>query len=248
MKKGLVQNLFLKKEKKMLEISEIWGGYGAADILKGASLKLNKGDLTIIIGPNGAGKSTLMKAVFGLVKIRKGEVSYLGKAITNLNADRLGPMGLAYVPQEENIFPSLTIEENLELGAYIEPKKIASGLENAYELFPDLLPIRKQKAGTLSGGQRQMVAMARALMIMPKLLLLDEPTAGLSPKYIEMIFEKIREINKKGTTILMVEQNARLALSFADFAYVLSNGKNRYTDTGPNLLANPEIGKMFLGG
>jgi branched-chain amino acid transport system ATP-binding protein len=232
----------------MLEVREVFGGYGAADILKGASLRVDAGDLTVIIGPNGAGKSTLMKAIFGLVRLRKGEVLFKGADIANAAPESLVPKGLAYVPQERNVFPSLTIEENLRLGAFTAPGKAAEGYEKVFAVFPDLRDRRAQKAGTLSGGQRQMVAIGRALMLKPELLMLDEPTAGLSPLYIESMFERIREINRAGTTVLMVEQNARLALRFASVGYVLANGANRFRDSGPALLANPEIAEMFLGG
>jgi branched-chain amino acid transport system ATP-binding protein len=227
---------------------DVYGGYGGVDVLNGVSLAVAPGEIVVIIGPNGAGKSTAMKAVFGLVHVRQGEVRFDGNDITRTPTDRIVRLGVCYVPQTDNVFPSLTVHENLELGAFVRDDDYSAQLERVYELFPPLRERRRQPAGTLSGGQRQMVAMGRALMLDPKLLLLDEPTAGLSPLFIDQIFEIVRRINGLGISVLMVEQNARRALQMADRGYVLVMGRNRHEDTGPNLLANREVAEMFLGG
>ncbi|MDX2103644.1 MAG: ABC transporter ATP-binding protein [Alphaproteobacteria bacterium] len=231
----------------LLTVSEVFGGYGGADILQGASLTVASDEIVVIIGPNGAGKSTLMKAVFGLVRLRQGSVSLDGTTITNLAPDRMAHHGLAYVPQERNVFVSLSVEENLEMGHFIRRGSPRAAIDRVYGLFPDLAAKRRQAAGSLSGGQRQMVAMGRALMLDPRLILLDEPTAGLSPKYMDVIFDKVREINRTGTAVLMVEQNAKQALKIAHRGYVLQTGRNRVDDTGAALLANPDVAQMFLG-
>ena len=232
----------------LLEAAAVVGGYGAADILHGVNLSVDAGEIVVIIGPNGAGKSTAVKAMFGLVKVRQGHVRFDGNEITNQRPDRIVRLGLCYVPQEKNVFPSLSVHENLEMGAFIRTDDIGPELARVYEIFPALNERRGARAGDLSGGQRQMVAIGRALMLKPKVLLLDEPTAGLSPRMIELIFDRIREINRLGIGVLMVEQNAKLALSFAHRGYVLAMGQNRFEDTGPNLLANREVAEMFLGG
>ncbi len=232
----------------LLHVASVFGGYGGADILNGTNMHVEAGQIVVIVGPNGAGKSTLMKAIFGLVRVREGKIALDGDNITNLNADRLVPLGLSYVPQERNVFPTLTVQENLEMGAYTRRDDYSQDLEKVFDIFPPLKERRKQVAGSMSGGQRQMVAMGRALMVNPRLLMLDEPTAGLSPKFIELIFERIIAINALGISILMVEQNAKKALSFAHRGYVLVLGSNRHDDTGPNLLANREVAEMFLGG
>jgi len=232
----------------LLTAEELYGGYGGGDILNGVSLRVDAGEVVVIVGPNGAGKSTAMKALFGLVNVRSGRVTFRDEEITRLSPDRIVGRGVCYVPQEANVFPSLTVLENLEMGAFIRRDDYSAQIERVFELFPPLKEKRSQAAGTLSGGQRQMVAIGRALMLDPKVLLLDEPTAGLSPKFIDLIFERIQEINATGVSILMVEQNARHALSLADRGYVLVLGANRYEDTGPNLLANREVAEMFLGG
>jgi len=224
------------------------GGYGGMDILKGVELAVDAGEIVVIVGPNGAGKSTAMKAIFGLVHLREGTVTFNGKDITNAQPDRLVSIGLGYVPQERNIFPNLTVHENLEMGAYIRRDDISKSLERVYALFPPLVEKRRQAAGELSGGQRQMVAFGRALMTDPKVLMLDEPTAGLSPLFMDEIFDRIIAVNETGVGILMVEQNARQALELADRGYVLATGENRYIDTGPNLLADREVVESFLGG
>jgi len=232
----------------LLEARDLHGGYGDADILHGVSLHMDAGEIAVIVGPNGAGKSTAMKALFGLMRVRRGTVRFQDNDITNLAADRIVARGMCYVPQEGNVFPSLTVHENLEMGAFIRRDGGARQFERVYDLFPPLHEKRRQAAGTLSGGQRQMVAIGRALMLDPRLLLLDEPTAGLSPRFIDLIFDCVRGINAEGVGILMVEQNAKQALALADRGYVLVLGRNRHEDTGPNLLADPDIAEMFLGG
>ncbi|MFS8888365.1 ABC transporter ATP-binding protein [Synechococcus sp. R55.1] len=232
----------------LLDIQDLYSGYRGVDILKGIHLKVNPGQMVVIIGPNGAGKSTVLKSLFGLATIRSGRVLFQGSDITHLPAEQLVRRGIGFVPQTNNVFPSLTVQENLEMGAFIRRDNPAAQLERVYELFPPLKEKRRQAAGSLSGGQRQMLAMGRALMVEPQLLLLDEPTAGLSPLYIEQTFALLQEINRLGISILMVEQNAKQALKMADWGYVLSTGENRFEDTGPNLLSNPEVLELFLGG
>lgn len=232
----------------MLDARGLVGGYGGADILNGVDIAVDGGEIVVIVGANGAGKSTAMKAIFGLVHVREGQILLEGSEITNLRPDELVPRGMAYVPQERNVFPSLTVHENLEMGAYTRRDNFKPVLDQVYELFPPLKEKRKQPAGELSGGQRQMVAFGRALMTEPKLLMLDEPTAGLSPRVMQEIFERVVDVNKTGVGILMVEQNARQALEIADRGYVLVTGQNRFTDTGANLLANREVAESFLGG
>ena len=234
--------------KPLLEICNVYSGYRGVDILQGVNLMVDKGEMAVIIGPNGAGKSTVLKSVFGLATVSQGQIRFGDRNITHLRNDRIVRLGICYVPQTENVFPSLTVQENLEMGAYVRTDDFSPQLEKVYMLFPPLKEKRKQAAGTLSGGQRQMVAMGRALMIEPKLLLLDEPTAGLSPLFVDQIFSIVQDINQLGVSILMVEQNAKQALSMADRGYVLSMGGNRFEDTGQNLLANRQIAEMFLGG
>jgi len=232
----------------LLSATGLVGGYGGADILHDVDIAVDADEVVVIVGPNGAGKSTAMKAVFGLVRVRKGTVIFAGQDITNAPPERLVRIGMAYVPQERNVFPNLSVQENLEMGAYIRRDDIAPAMERVYALFPPLREKRRQAAGELSGGQRQMVAVGRALMTEPKLLMLDEPTAGLSPLFMDEIFERIIAVNKAGVGILMVEQNARKALEIADRGYVLVTGSNRYADTGANLLADREVVESFLGG
>jgi branched-chain amino acid transport system ATP-binding protein len=233
---------------KLLTVDQLYGGYSGVDILKGFSLAVDPAEIVVILGPNGAGKSTLMKAVFGLVGVHKGTVHFDGQDITNLAPNMIVRRGMSYVPQENNVFPTLSVQENLEMGAYLRAGPIAEKLELVYHLFPRLKERRRQAAGSMSGGERQMVAIGRALMFDAKLLLLDEPTAGLSPLFTEQIFERITEINKMGISILLVEQNTRQALAIAHRAYVLTMGRNRHEDTAANMLANREIAEMFLGG
>ena len=232
----------------LLEIRNVYSGYRGVDILQGVNLVVDKGEIVVIIGPNGAGKSTVLKSVFGLATVSQGEICFGDRNITRLRNDRIVKLGICYVPQTENVFPSLTVQENLDMGAYVRTDDYSAQLDKVYTLFPPLKQKRQQAAGTLSGGQRQMVAMGRALMVDPKLLLLDEPTAGLSPLFIEQIFSIVQDINQLGVSILMVEQNAKQALSMAHRGYVLAMGANRFEDTGQNLLANQQIAEMFLGG
>lgn len=231
-----------------LSIKNLHAGYGQSEILHDLSIALNANEIVAIIGPNGAGKSTAMKSVLGLLTINAGAVELLGEEITNTPAADVVSLGISYVPQTQNVFVNLTVEENLEMGAWTRPHGIAQRLAEMYELFPDLAQKRRQAAGSLSGGQRQMVAMAKALMVDAKVLLLDEPTAGLSPKYRGEIFSTIQSIKSTGIPILIVEQNAKQALGVADRGYVLVDGANRYTGTGEELLADREIARMFLGG
>jgi len=232
----------------LLRAEGLVGGYGGNDILNGVDLSVAGHEIAVIVGPNGAGKSTAMKAIFGLLKLRLGRVRLDDDDITDEPPDRLVRRGMAYVPQERNVFPNLTVNENLEMGAFVRRDDIRAALDQVYALFPALREKRRQPAGELSGGQRQMVAIGRALMIEPRLLLLDEPTAGLSPRIIDEIFERVVAINKAGVGILMVEQNARQALAIAHTGYVLATGRNRFTDTGKALLANREVAESFLGG
>nr|WP_255769560.1 ABC transporter ATP-binding protein [Maritalea mediterranea] len=232
----------------MLEVKDVHGGYGGAPILNGVNMSINKEDVGVIVGPNGAGKSTTLKAIFGLLEVTDGSIQLEGQEIANMQADKLVPMGLGFVPQEFNVFTSMSVHENLEMGAYIRRDDFSDTLTSIYDMFPPLKEKRRQNAGELSGGQRQMVAMGRALMSQPKLLLLDEPSAGLSPRYMMEIFETVVNINKAGVGILMVEQNARQALEFASKGFVLANGKNRFTGTGQELLDDPEVARSFLGG
>lgn len=232
----------------LLELKDVVGGYGGAPILNGVNISIEQSDIGVIVGPNGAGKSTTLKAIFGLLKVTGGSVKFVGEEIANAMPDKLVPKGLSFVPQEKNVFTSLTVEENLEMGAFIRTDDFRPTIEWIYSMFPVLREKRRQPAGELSGGQRQMVAMGRALMSQPKLLMLDEPSAGLSPRYVLEIFEQIVRVNKEGVAILMVEQNARQALAFASRGFVLAGGKNRFTGTGPELIADPEVAKSFLGG
>lgn len=232
----------------ILAIRDLYSGYGEVDILKGLTLTVEAGEIVVIIGPNGAGKSTVLKSLFHLAQVHQGEIRWCDRAITHWQSDRLVREGICYVPQVNNVFPTLTVQENLEMGAFVRQDDYRPQLEQVYTLFPDLKAKRTQAAGTLSGGQRQMVAIGRSLMVSPKLLLLDEPTAGLSPLYVNQIFAIVCDINQQGISILMVEQNAKQALAIAHRGYILTMGTNRYEDTGRNLLNNPQIASMFLGG
>ncbi|MEM7059835.1 MAG: ABC transporter ATP-binding protein [Pseudomonadota bacterium] len=231
----------------VLALDKIDAGYGETSILHGVSMQVDPGEVVVIIGPNGAGKSTAMKAIFGMLNITAGQVTLAGQDITNMPPDRVVGEGVCYVPQVANIFPTLTVQENLEMGAYLRRDDIRPRMGEIFGMFPDLAEKRRQAAGSLSGGQRQMVAMGRALMLAPKVLMLDEPTAGLSPKYRGEIFETVKTINATGVPILMVEQNAKQALGIADRAYVLVDGENRIEGTGADLLADREVARMFLG-
>ena len=229
-------------------MADLKGGYGDADILHGVSLAVDAGEIVVIVGPNGAGKSTALKAVFGLVKVRGGSIVFANKDLTGRRPDQIVQAGISFVPQTENVFPSLSVEENLDMGAYLRDGDIKAQKDKVFALFPPLKEKRRQAAGTLSGGQRQMVAMGRALMLDPRLLLVDEPTAGLSPLFMDQIFAILRAINQTGVAILMVEQNAKQALAIADRGYVLATGQNRHHGTGRALLDDPAVAEMFLGG
>lgn len=227
----------------------ITGGYGnGPDILHECTISVNPGEIAVIVGPNGAGKSTGMKALFGMLNVRSGQVKLDGEDITKLSPQARVVKGMGFVPQTSNIFTSMTVEENLEMGAFIRTDDISETMEQVYELFPILRDKRDQAAGELSGGQRQQVAVGRALMTQPKVLMLDEPTAGVSPIVMDELFDRIIEVSRTGLPILMVEQNARQALEIADKGYVMVQGRNAYTGTGKELLADPEVRKSFLGG
>ncbi len=232
----------------LLSAEDIVAGYvPGVDILTGCELTLEQGELIGIIGPNGAGKSTLLKALFGLIPVRSGSVTLRGDDITSLKASKLVAMGVGFVPQNNNVFPSLTVEENLEMGMYLDPKRVDERFEWVFELFPRLFERRKQRAGSLSGGERQMVASGRALMADPSVLLLDEPSAGLSPLFQDEVFVRCKRIQAAGVSIIMVEQNARRCLQICDRAYVLDQGKNAYTGTGKQLLNDPKVIELYLG-
>ncbi|MFW6774665.1 ABC transporter ATP-binding protein [Nocardioides sp. CPCC 205120] len=232
----------------ILRADDLTGGYlPGVNILNGADLYCNKGELVGIIGPNGAGKSTLLKALFGLVNVRSGSVTLEGRDITNKRADQLVTAGIGFVPQTNNVFPSLTIEENLEMGCYQAPKKFTERFDFVTDIFPRLGERRKQRAGSLSGGERQMVAMGRALMMAPSVLLLDEPSAGLSPVLQDEVFVQTRNINRAGVSVIMVEQNARRCLQICDRGYVLDHGRNAYTGTGRSLANDPKVIQLYLG-
>lgn len=224
------------------------GGYGGADILQGCTIAVEQGEIAVIVGPNGAGKSTAMKAIFGMLNLREGSVRMNGEDITRLSPQDRVNKGMGFVPQTHNVFTSMSVEENLEMGAFIRRDDFSDTMEQVYELFPILKEKRKQPAGQLSGGQRQQVAVGRALMTQPKVLMLDEPTAGVSPIVMDELFDRIIEIARTGIAILMVEQNAKQALNIADKGYVLVQGTNRFTDTGEALMADPEVRRTFLGG
>jgi ABC-type branched-subunit amino acid transport system ATPase component len=233
----------------ILEAENITAGYTSeVNILSNVGMQLKSGQIVSVIGPNGAGKSTLLKTIFGILKPAKGKIRLRGEDITGLKPDKIAKKGISYVPQINNVFPSLTIQENLDMGAFIRSDDYSQRLDQIYQLFPILGERKKQKAGQLSGGQRQMVAMGRALMVDPQVLLLDEPSAGLAPNLVEMIFEKIIDINKTGVSMIIVEQNAREALKMADHGYVLAMGRNVLDDSGKALLNNEEVGRLYLGG
>jgi len=235
-------------EGAVLRADEVVAGYlPGINILNGCDLYVKPGELVGIIGPNGAGKSTLLKSLFGLVKVRQGVVTLKGEDITGLKANKLVSKGVGYVPQTNNVFPSLTIEENLEMGLYQAPRRFADRFEFVTSLFPALGHRRKQRAGSLSGGERQMVAMGRALMMEPSVLLLDEPSAGLSPALQDEVFIRSRQINRAGVSVIMVEQNARRCLQICDRGYVLDQGRNAYTATGEELMNDPKVIELYLG-
>jgi ABC-type branched-subunit amino acid transport system ATPase component len=238
----------MAKSAAVVETKNLVAGYlPGVNILNGTNFYANKGELIGIIGPNGAGKSTLLKAIFGLVKVREGDILLNGESIANLKANKLVAKGVGFVPQNNNVFPSLTIEENLQMGLFQNPKSYDERLEFVTGIFAELGKRLKQRAGSLSGGERQMVAMSRALMMDPKVLLLDEPSAGLSPVRQDEAFIRVSEINKAGVTTIMVEQNARRCLQIADRAYVLDQGKDAVTGTGRELLNDPKVIGLYLG-
>ena len=228
---------------------DMTGGYGrGSDILHGCTIGVERGQIAVIVGPNGAGKSTAMKAVFGMLDLREGRITLGDEDITGLSPQDRVAHGMAFVPQNRNVFPALSVEENLEMGAFLRRDDIRGTMEQVFDLFPILKEKRRQAAGELSGGQRQQVAVGRALMTQPQVLMLDEPTAGVSPIVMDELFDRIVEVARAGISILMVEQNARQALEIADIGYVLVQGANRYTDTGEALLADPDVRRSFLGG
>lgn len=234
----------------MLEINNLTAGYGKGpNVINDVNIKAEEGKIVTIIGPNGAGKSTILRSIFGLTTVRQGEIKFFGENLVGLNTQNVIERGICYVPQGRSVFQSMTVEENLEMGAFIRKNKaeIDKQMAYVYSQFPDLYEKRKTVAKNLSGGQQQMIAIGRALMVQPKMLLLDEPSIGLSPKITQEVFEKCLEIKKTGTAILMVEQNANLALEYTDYGYVLELGENRLEAPGKKLLNNKEVGKLYLG-
>ena len=233
---------------KYFSSSNMTGGYGGVDILNNCGIEVNQGEISVVVGPNGAGKSTAMKAMLGMLSLKSGEIILNGKDISDLTPEDRVAQGIAFVPQTMNIFSELTVKENLEMGAFLRNDNIDKTIEDVYKLFPILKDKKNQLAGELSGGQRQQVAVGRALMTKPSVLMLDEPTAGVSPIVMDELFDRIIEIKNTGVAIIIVEQNAKQALSIADFGYVLVGGKNKFTGKGSELLNNPEVRKAFLGG
>jgi neutral amino acid transport system ATP-binding protein len=232
----------------LLEVENVYAGYVQdLNILQGINFRIAPGELVAVIGPNGAGKSTLAKAIFGLLNPNQGKIVFKGENITGLKSDQIVCRGMCYVPQIANVFPSLSVEENLEMGAYISKGALRSQKDTIFTMFPRLAQRRKQRAGTLSGGERQMLAMGRALMLNPDLLLLDEPSAALSPILVNSVFEQIKAINQTGKAIVLVEQNAKKALMMADRGYVLENGRDRFEGPGIELLNDPKVGELYLG-
>ena len=232
----------------LLDVREIICGYENTIIVDGCNFSVKKGDIACIVGPNGAGKSTAMKAIFGLIPIKSGQVIFNNEDITSLNPQERVIKGMSFVPQNNNIFQEMSVEENLEMGAFIHETSMKENLKNVYNLFPILNEKKSQIAGELSGGQRQQLAVGRALMTNPVLLMLDEPSAGVSPIVMKDLFTKLQAISKMGTSIFVVEQNAKQALEISNLGFVLQNGKNKYSDTGKALLQNPEVRVSFLGG
>lgn len=231
-----------------LSAENMLGGYGETTILNDCSISVQKGEIAVIVGPNGAGKSTAMKAIFGMLDLRAGNIIFDGKDISDLKPQERVKSGMGFVPQTHNVFTSMTVMENLEIGGFTNQENLSKNISEVFKLFPVLEEKQKQLVGELSGGQRQQVAVGRALMTNPKLLMLDEPTAGVSPLVVKELFEKITSIARTGIAILMVEQNARQALEIADNGFVLVQGENKYTDKGSKLLSNKEVRKAFLGG
>jgi ABC-type branched-subunit amino acid transport system ATPase component len=232
----------------VLEAREVVSGYGEVEILHGVSIKVEEGEIVTIIGPNGAGKSTLLKTVFGLLPCKRGAVFFTGEDVTGQPPQVMVRKGMCYVPQSDNVFPSLTVQENLEMGAFIRRDNCRSKIEEVLALFPDVMERRHTRAGKLSGGQRQMLALGRALMLEPRVLLLDEPSASLAPNMVQLVFAKILDINRSGVAIVMVEQNARESLKLSHRGYVLAMGQNRLEGSGESLLESEEVGRLYLGG
>jgi ABC-type branched-subunit amino acid transport system ATPase component len=232
----------------VLEAREVVSGYGEVEILQGVSIKVEEGEIVTIIGPNGAGKSTLLKTVFGLLPCKRGGVFFGGEDVTGQPPQVMVRKGMCYVPQSDNVFPSLTVQENLEMGAFIRRDNYRSKIEEVLALFPDVMERRHTRAGKLSGGQRQMLALARALMLDPRILLLDEPSASLAPNMVQLVFAKILDINRSGVAIIMVEQNARESLKLSHRGYVLAMGQNCLEGSGESLLESEEVGRLYLGG
>jgi|TARA_B100001750_G_scaffold31344_2_gene21416 branched-chain amino acid transport system ATP-binding protein len=242
----------MKNKTKILEVDNVYSGYGETEILHGVSIEIYENEIVTIIGPNGCGKSTLMKTIFGLLRATSGNINFLINdkltSINNFDTENLIKQGLSYVPQSDNVFPSLTIEENLEMGSFIQEEGMTESIESMYDLFPILKEKRNDPASQLSGGQRQMLAFARAMMLKPRLIILDEPSAGLAPNLVSSVFETILTIHKAGVAVLMVEQNAKAALERSNRGYVLATGENRADGTGKSLLKNKEIASLYLGG
>ncbi len=236
-------------DRTILEVHQLVAGYGKSEVLHGVSLEVIAGEIVTMVGANGAGKSTLLRSIFGLTDIHSGVIKFKGTAITGLPPHTITAHGLALVPQDRNIFPSLTVRENLEMGGFtVDRATLEERIEHVFERFPRLRERQRQKAGTLSGGERQMLAIGRGLMTSPELLMLDEPSLGLAPKVVEAVFEQIRLIRESGTTVFLVEQNARRALTIADRAYVLELGRVRHQGSGQELLNDPEVQRAYLGG
>lgn len=232
----------------LLEVKNVYAGYVKdLNILQGINFRIAPGEVVAVIGPNGAGKSTLAKAIFGLLIPERGEIIFKGRNITGLKSDKIVKLGMGYVPQITNVFGTLSVDENLEMGAFILSGSLSSLKQKIYTMFPQLSSRRRQKAGTLSGGERQMLAMGKALMLEPDLLLLDEPSAALSPILVNSVLKQVKAINKTGTAIVLVEQNARKALAMADRGYVLENGRDRFEGKGVELLNDPKVGELYLG-
>ena len=231
----------------VLEARDVVSGYGEVEILHGVSIKVEEGEIVTIIGPNGAGKSTLLKTIFGLLPCKRGAVFFDGENVTGHSPQALVRKGMSYVPQSDNVFPSLTVQENLEMGAFIRRDNYRAKIEEVLALFPDVVERRHTRAGKLSGGQRQMLALGRALMLEPRVLLLDEPSASLAPNMVQLVFAKIQDINRSGVSIVMVEQNARQSLKLSHRGYVLAMGQNRLEGSGASLLESEEVGRLYLG-